>query len=127
MICAVQNLKKPSTSGASPPTPPVGSGRPLDPSSITRTLIPPRLVPFLFEFDLLYRFSRYAPCIERVHCHEKGYWRLWHRCFPVNFGKFLRTPFLQNTSRRLLLLLVVLNYTCMRLSNDYCIYSCLIH
>ena len=19
--------------------------------------------------------------------------RLWHRCFPVNFGKFLRTPF----------------------------------
>ena len=28
--------------------------------------------------------------------------RLWHRCFPVNFVKFLRTPFLQNTSRRLL-------------------------
>ena len=27
---------------------------------------------------------------------------LWHRCFPVNFAKFLRTPFLQNTSRRLL-------------------------
>ena len=24
--------------------------------------------------------------------------RLWHRCFPVNFAKFLRTPFLQNTS-----------------------------
>ena len=22
----------------------------------------------------------------------------WHRCFPVNFAKFLRTPFLQNTS-----------------------------
>ena len=22
---------------------------------------------------------------------------LWHRCFPVNFAKFLRTPFLQNT------------------------------
>ena len=31
--------------------------------------------------------------------------RLWHRCFPVNFPKFLRTPFLQNTSGRLLLLL----------------------
>ena len=30
--------------------------------------------------------------------------RLWHRCFPVNIEKFLRTPFLQNTSRRLLLL-----------------------
>ena len=27
----------------------------------------------------------------------------WHRCFPVNFVKFLRTPFLQNTSGRLLL------------------------
>ena len=29
--------------------------------------------------------------------------RLWHRCFSVNFAKFLRTLFLQNTSRRLLL------------------------
>ena len=29
--------------------------------------------------------------------------RLWHRFFPVNFAKFLRTPFLQNTSGRLLL------------------------
>ena len=29
--------------------------------------------------------------------------RLWHRCFPVNFVRFLRTPFLQNTSGRLLL------------------------
>ena len=28
--------------------------------------------------------------------------RLWHRCFPVNFVKFLRTPFLQNTSGQLL-------------------------
>ena len=24
--------------------------------------------------------------------------RLWHRCFPVDFAEFLRTPFLQNTS-----------------------------
>ena len=24
--------------------------------------------------------------------------RRWHRCFPVNFVKFLRTPLLQNTS-----------------------------
>ena len=30
-------------------------------------------------------------------------WRLWHRCFPVNFAKFLRTPLLQSTSGRLLL------------------------
>ena len=29
--------------------------------------------------------------------------RLWHRCFPVNFAKCLRTPFLQNSSGRLLL------------------------
>ena len=29
--------------------------------------------------------------------------RLQHRYFPVNFAKFLRTPFLQNTSRRLFL------------------------
>ena len=29
--------------------------------------------------------------------------RLWHRCFPVNFVKFLRTPFLKNTSGWLLL------------------------
>ena len=29
--------------------------------------------------------------------------RSWHRCFPVNFAKFLRTPLLQNTSGRLLL------------------------
>ena len=27
--------------------------------------------------------------------------RLWHRCFPLNFAKFLRIPFLQNTSERL--------------------------
>ena len=28
---------------------------------------------------------------------------IWHGCFPVNFVKFLRTPFLQNTFGRLLL------------------------
>ena len=31
---------------------------------------------------------------------------LWHRYFPVNFAKFLRTPFLQSTSRRLILDLI---------------------
>ena len=38
---------------------------------------------------------------------------LWRRCFPVNFAKFLRTPFLQNTSGRLLLsikLLMILKF-----------------
>ena len=29
--------------------------------------------------------------------------RLWHRCFPVNFEIFLRTPFSQNISGQLLL------------------------
>ena len=29
--------------------------------------------------------------------------RLWHRCFHVNFAKFLRTSFSQNSSGRLLL------------------------
>ena len=29
--------------------------------------------------------------------------RLWHWCFPVNFVKFLRAPFLQNTSGQMLL------------------------
>ena len=33
--------------------------------------------------------------------------RLWHRCFPLNFAKFLRTPFLQNTPKRLLLFTVL--------------------
>ena len=28
---------------------------------------------------------------------------LLHRCFPASFAKFLRTPFLQSTSGRLLL------------------------
>ena len=29
--------------------------------------------------------------------------RLWHRCFSVKFAKFLKAPFLQNTSKRLFL------------------------
>ena len=33
--------------------------------------------------------------------------RLWHRCPPANFAKFLRATFLQNTSGRLLLVLVI--------------------
>ena len=35
--------------------------------------------------------------------------RLWHRCLPVNFAKFPRTPFFQNTFGRLLLK-VLLNF-----------------
>ena len=32
--------------------------------------------------------------------------RLWHRCFPVNFAKFLRTPFLTEHLRWLFLLVI---------------------
>ena len=37
--------------------------------------------------------------------------RLWNRYFPVNFRKFLRAPFLQNTSGRLLLDLIMLFFS----------------
>ena len=40
--------------------------------------------------------------------------RLWHRCFPMNFAKFLRTAFLQNTSGRLLF-----QYNKNKISIDY--------
>ena len=35
--------------------------------------------------------------------------KLCHRCFPVNFPKFLRTPVLRNTSERLFLRMITLN------------------
>ena len=34
--------------------------------------------------------------------------RLWHRCFPMNFTKFLRTPILQNICEGLLLMILTL-------------------
>ena len=40
--------------------------------------------------------------------------RLKRRCFPVNFAKFVRTPFLQNTNRRLLLIIAVSNVNSFR-------------
>ena len=39
--------------------------------------------------------------------------RLQHRCFPVNFTKFIRTPFLQNTTGRLLLEFFLLWTVCL--------------
>ena len=35
---------------------------------------------------------------------------LWHRCFPVNFAKFLRTPFLTEHLRWLLLNMIDSDY-----------------
>ena len=51
---------------------------------------------------VLKNFAKFAG---KYLCH-----RLWHRCFPVNSAKFLRTAFSQNTSGRLLLVLVIILY-----------------
>ena len=51
-------------------------------------------------------FFNKAACLRPVTLLKK--W-LWHMCFPVNFTKFLRTPFLRNTSGRLLLEKELLN------------------
>ena len=45
--------------------------------------------------------------------------RLWHRCFPLNFAKFLRTSFLQNTSGWLLLKLQTGNFKKKRLAHKF--------
>ena len=45
--------------------------------------------------------------------------KLWHRYFLVDFAKFLRTPYLQNTSGRLLLILSVACYLCLPLSEIF--------
>ena len=45
------------------------------------------------------KFAGKHPC--QVSLLTKSFFkkkRLWHRCFPVNFAKFVKTPFLQNTS-----------------------------
>ena len=50
--------------------------------------------------ELIVRFQKQPPqlfCNKRCAILLKK--RLWHRCFPVNFAKFLRTPFLQNRTR----------------------------
>ena len=47
--------------------------------------------------------------------------RLWHRCFPVKFAKFLRTAFLQNTSGRILLRFQDLKLS--NLADLYCVKS----
>ena len=47
--------------------------------------------------------------------------RFWHRCFPVNFVKFLRTPFLSNTSGRLLLQLIFQLKTESITSSEQCV------
>ena len=45
--------------------------------------------------------------------------RLWNRCFPVNFAKFLRTSFLKENVRWLLLFLWKIIYETLRASVGY--------
>ena len=47
--------------------------------------------------------SKSSSSYQRLFFYKK---RFWHRRFRVNFVKFLRTPFLQNTSGRLLLIII---------------------
>ena len=44
-------------------------------------------------------------CCRHENCNFNK--KLWQRCFFVNFAKLLKTPFLQNTSARLLLKLII--------------------
>ena len=44
---------------------------------------------------------------------------LRHRCFPVNLAKFLRIPYLQNTSGRLLLILFEACFSYFQLSKIF--------
>ena len=66
-----------------------------------------------FESSILHKLKNTVNCRLKLNSETRSShqaWsatllkkRLWHRCFPVNFAKFLRIPFLQNTSWRLLL------------------------
>ena len=51
--------------------------------------------------------------------------RLRHTCFPLNFAKFIRTPFSQNTSGRLFLcdLLLLLSFFIKTLTVTYHVYT----
>ena len=48
----------------------------------------------VLTFWLISGFKKIAS-LRPVTLLKKG---LWHRCFPVDFAKLLRTPFLQNSS-----------------------------
>ena len=61
-----------------------------------------------FVFLKFSHYSQESPMLESLFNKVAGLRsatllkkRLWHKCFPVNFAKFLRTPLLQNTSGRL--------------------------
>ena len=56
---------------------------------------------------------------ERHLCQSLLLKRLWHRCFPVNFGKFVRTPFLTEYLWWLLLAHFGIFNTIRRVYNNY--------
>ena len=52
-------------------------------------------------------------------CARASFWiRCFHRCFPVNFAKYLRTSFLQNISRRLFLG-IIMRWLIFKFPNPY--------
>ena len=53
------------------------------------------------------QFLRFAHCYLVYGNLRSANTKLWHKCFPVNFEKFQRIPFIQNTSGRLLLTFLI--------------------
>ena len=62
-------------------------------------------------YEWIYRSSRllmfFKLGVQRPKAYNFILKRFQHRCLPVNFAKFLKTPFLQNTSWRQLLNLYI--------------------
>ena len=46
--------------------------------------------------------------------------RLWQKCFPLNFAKFLGTSFLRNTSWRLFLVVYRTHYNSLKCTRSSC-------
>ena len=68
----------------------------------------PLLIPLYIQLAILSR-SSHRSCFVRkgvLRNFAKFTRKQSHRCFPVNFAKLLRTPFLQSASGRLLLIIV---------------------
>ena len=64
--------------------------------SVTSQKQPPKV---FYKKGILENFAKFTGkhlCQSPFFNQVEG--QLWHRCFPVNFTKFPRTPFLQNTS-----------------------------
>ena len=71
-----------------------------------------------YEKGVLRNFTKFTG---KHLCQRKK--RLWHRCFRVNFAKFLRTPFLTEHLRWLLLPINILHWR-NTLSMKNCLLNC---